>query len=274
MVQAICKVLNQNMMMDSTLGTIVNCEKCKEPINKKIVLLGRERIVLIACRCRREEFQARKIKDENEEKKSRLKKLMESSLMKGDALEKKFETWDFTKGSQKMYNISFKYAENFNMAKKNNLGLLIYGNCGNGKSHMSFCIANKLLDSGYSVVCTSIEALLNKIKKSFNTWGSEGEIETLNSLSNADLLILDDLGTENITDWSLSKIYNIIDSRYRNKLPLIITTNLKINDLENTYGKRTIDRINEMCTFYHNDGPSIRKEIGKAKNELWKEILK
>ena len=54
----------------------------------------------------------------------------------------------------------------------------------------------------------------------------------------------------------------------------LITTNLKINDLENTYGKRTIDRINEMCTFYHNDGPSIRKEIGKAKNELWKEILK
>lgn len=273
--QALTEILNQNMMMDSTLQTMIaKCASCGEPINKKIMLLGRERIVPIACKCKREAFEERKIKDENEEKQNRLKRLMNNSLMKGDVLEKTFENWDFTKGNKKMYNIALKYTESFKLAKKNNLGLLIYGNPGNGKSHMSFCIANKLLSSGTPVVCVSIDSLLTRIKQTFNKWGSEGEIEILNSLTNADLLVLDDLGTENKTEWSISKIYNIIDARYRSNLPVIITTNLSIAELENYYGKRTIDRINEMCTFYENEDPSVRKEIGKEKNKLWKEILK
>lgn len=263
------------MTVDSTLQTTMEkCKNCGQPVNKKIVLLGKERIVPVACKCRKEEFQQRKIKDENEEKKNRLNRLMSNSLMQGEVLKKSFENWDFTKGSKKMHGIAFKYTENFNMAKKNNLGLLIYGEPGNGKSYMSFCIANRLLNKGYPVVCTSIDGLLNRIKQSFNRWGSEGENEILNSLVNADLLILDDLGTENKSEWGVSKVYNIIDARYRSNLPLIITTNLTVLELENIYGKRTIDRINEMCTFYRNDGPSIRKEIGSQKNKLWNEILK
>lgn len=261
--------------MDSILeATLLKCDKCNSYINKKIVLFGRERIVPVICECKKAQLEQQRIKEENEEKRNRLKRLLYNSLMKGEVLEKTFERWDFDKGSQKMYNIAFKYTENFKIAKENNLGLLIYGDVGNGKSHMSFCIANKLLSLGNPVIATSMDGLLNRIKQSFNKWGSEGETEIVNSLVNADLLVLDDLGTENKSEWSVSKVYNIIDARYRSNLPIIITTNLTITELENTYGKRTIDRINEMCTFYKNDGPSVRKEIGKSKNELWKEILK
>ncbi|OSB05139.1 ATP-binding protein, partial [Clostridium botulinum] len=114
---------------------------------------------------------------------------------------------------------------------------------------------------------------LNRIKETYNTWGKEGEETILKSLSNADLLIIDDLGTEQDTDWAKSKIYNILDSRYRNGLPLIVTTNLPLRELENRYEKRTYDRILEMCTPVFNDGKSIRVEKAKEKTQILKELL-
>lgn len=77
----------------------------------------------------------------------------------------------------------------------------------------------------------------------------------------------------NKNEWSASKIYNIIDSRYRNSLPTIITTNININDLENMYHKRTYDRLMEMCTPVVSDGKSIRAQKGKEKFNILREII-
>ena len=88
-----------------------------------------------------------------------------------------------------------------------------------------------------------------------------------------DLLIIDDLGTEQDTEWSRSRIYNIIDNRYRNGLPLIVSTNKSIDQLKNMYHERTIDRLLEMATPILNDSKSIRAEQAKKNTELLKEIL-
>ena len=82
-------------------------------------------------------------------------------------------------------------------------------------------------------------------------------------LKNASLLILDDLGAENNTEWSKEKIYEIIDSRYRQSKPMIITTNLTKDQLRDklTSGDgvtRTYDRLIEMCTPIEVKGPSKR----------------
>jgi len=97
-------------------------------------------------------------------------------------------------------------------------------------------------------------------------------------LKNASLLILDDLGAENSTDWAREKIYEIIDSRYRDKKPIIITTNLKLEQLmEKLAGGdrvyRTYDRIIEMCTPVEVKGKARRIETAKAKQKLLKELL-
>ena len=119
----------------------------------------------------------------------------------------------------------------------------------------------------------SINKMLERIKETYSSYGKEGEETILKSLSNADLLIIDDLGTEQKNEWSASKIYNIIDSRYRNSLPTIITTNININDLENMYHKRTYDRLMEMCTPVVSDGKSIRAQKGKEKFNILREII-
>ena len=120
--------------------------------------------------------------------------------------------------------------------------------------------------------------ILNKIKETYKKYGNEGEIEVINSLKNASLLILDDLGAENSTDWAREKIYEIIDSRYRDKKPIIITTNLKLEQLmEKMAGGdrvyRTYDRIIEMCTPVEVKGKVRRIETAKAKQKLLKELL-
>jgi DNA replication protein DnaC len=256
--------------LDSQLET---CEKCGEPIQKIVELLGVKRRVPIMCRCKKKELKDKEIKDLNLEKQERLKSLIKNSLMEKSFFEKTFENWDFNKGQKTMYNLGIKYANNFKKIKQEGLGLLVYGNPGNGKSYLSFAIANELLKKQQPVICISINGLLERIRETYSRWGREGETEILKSLGNADLLVIDDLGVEQSTDWSVTKIYNIIDSRYRNKLPLIVTTNHTLDDLKELYGERTYDRLIEMCTPIQNNGQSIRKEKAKDNTKILKEIL-
>ncbi|WP_423244953.1 ATP-binding protein [Hathewaya massiliensis] len=249
------------------------CPKCGEPINKKIEILNKPMIVPVMCSCRKKELKEKEIREQNREKQIRVKQIINNSLMDQKFKNSTFENWDFTKGTKKMYEVGNKYADRFQEMKKESLGLLIYGEPGNGKTYTAACISNALIDKMVPVICVSINALLERIKETYNRFGNEGEDTVLRSLSNADLLIIDDLGTEQDTIWSRPKIYNILDSRYRNSLPLIITTNLPLRELENRYEKRTYDRLLEMCTPVLNDGKSIRVEKAKEKTRILKELL-
>jgi len=204
---------------------------------------------------------------------------MSNSLMDKKFRKSTFENWNFSESSKQMFDFGKKYVENFKQCKDNSLGLLIYGEPGNGKTYLASAIANDLLKSYVSVVCTSINGLLDRIKQTYNKWGKEAESDVIRGICNADLFILDDLGTEQHKDWSKSMIYNLIDSRYRSELPIIITTNLKINAgekngiLTNLYDKRTESRILGMTTAILNTGKDIRVEEAKEKNKLLKKIL-
>ena len=265
----------QSSLKKTELDSQLNkCPKCGEPIQKDIEILGSLRRVPVICSCKKKEMAAKKEQEEKQHKQDKLKQLFKNSLMDNKFLSETFENWDREKGSDNLLRISQKYCDNFRAAKKNGLGFLIYGPPGNGKTFTSNCIANCLLNKGFTVVCVSINSLLERIKKTFNSYGKEGEDTVLNGLANADLLVLDDLGTEQKSDWTTTKVYNIIDSRYRNGLPLIITTNYSIEDLKEKYGYRTADRILEMCTPIQNKAKSIRQEKAKEKAKLMNEIMK
>ena len=252
---------------------IKTCEKCGDPIQKDIVILNVLRRVPIVCSCRKAELEKKVIEDENKEKQIRLNSIFKNSLMDEKFKQCTFENWNHYIGSEKIFNICSKYASNFTKAKEDNLGLMLYGEPGNGKTHAVSCIANYLMLRGIPTICVSINKMLERIKKTYSSYGKEGEETVLKSLSNADLLIIDDLGTEQISEWSQAKIYNIIDARYRNELPIIVTTNIKVTDLEEMYHKRTYDRLMEMCTPVLSDGKSIRAQKGKEKIELLKRLI-
>ena len=93
--------------------------------------------------------------------------------------------------------------------------------------------------------------------------GEEKESDIIARMNSAKLVIFDDLGAERNTDYALEKIYNIIDSRYRRKLPMLLTTNLTIDEMKDEEDRRysrIYDRIFETCYSMQFTGPSWRKK--------------
>lgn len=263
--------------MESGLS-LARCEKCNEPTGKEINLFGKKRIVPVMCKCKKVEYETKKLANENQDKQIRLQQMFTNSMMSAEFKKYTFQNWDKQCGNEHLYKIAIKYTKSFTLAREKNLGLLIHGTKGTGKTYSTGCIANELIKQGYPVICVSIINLLERIKKNFNSWGDSGTQEILNALNNADLLIIDDLGTENNTAWVRAMIYNIIDDRYRRKKPLIVTTNLTLEELKSKYdvdgSERTYDRlVSEMCTPIRINGDSIRRKKGQEKLEHIKKIM-
>lgn len=258
---------------------LITCPKCGGKKELVIEIAGEKRKVPCLCKCESEEYKKLKGIEEQKEKIIRLEKLRSYSLM-GKQFEqctfKKFEIDDKNRG---MCKLGKNYCENWQEMKQKNMGLLLYGPPGTGKTFLAFCIANELLNNMVPVIAISSIGLLNKIKETYKSWGREGEAEVIRSLTNASLLVLDDLGAETNTDWAKEKIYEIIDSRYRDKKPCIITTNLTREKLkEKLTGddgiSRTYDRIIEMCYPIEVQGQSKRVNSAREKEEILKKLLR
>ena len=267
-------ILDNNLETKESGSQLMICSKCGDPIQKEVNILGKIRVVPVLCSCRKKELEDKQRAEEAAARQERLKQLFTSSLMDKKFMNETFENWDFSKGNKSMYNVGINYCDKFQEVKKEGLGFLLYGKPGNGKTYLSNCPGHRLLNNFIPVVCVGINQLLERIRQTYSRYGQEGEDTILRGLALADLLILDDLGAEQSTEWSKSKIYSIIDSRYRNGLPIIVSTNKTIVQLKDLYHERTVDRLLEICTPIENKGESIRKDNAKKNTDLLREILK
>ncbi len=149
-----------------------------------------------------------------------------------------------------------KYAYDFS---ENSRSLLFQGGPGLGKTHLSLSVAKTAIDRGYGVIYVSAPAILSKIENErFSGRGREENSEQL--VLDCDLLIIDDLGTEFTTKFSVSAIYNIINSRMIMSKPTIISTNLTIAELQEKYNFRTVSRIIGMLDRVEFVGSDIRQQ--------------
>ena len=148
--------------------------------------------------------------------------------------------------------------------KEKSLGLLLWGDVGTGKSFFAGCIANALLDKGIPVLMTNFSRILNILTGMYFD-DRNRFIESFNQYS---LLIIDDLGIERNSEFALEQVFNIIDSRYRSRKPLIVTTNLTLDELKNAKDlahARIYDRVLERCIPLKVNRQNIR-EINAASN--------
>lgn len=131
-------------------------------------------------------------------------------------------------------------------------GLFLTGPVGSGKTFLACCIANTLLAQSKTLLFIVVPDLLNQIKATYDNVGQKEitESELLDTAREVPLLILDDLGAHNYTDWTRNKVFSIINYRLNYLLPTIITSNIKLEDLEEHLGERTTSRILEMCRPY------------------------
>ena len=128
-----------------------------------------------------------------------------------------------------------------------------------------------LMEQEVAVCMTNFARIMNELNNAFARRN-----EVVDRLCGYPLLVIDDFGMERGTEYALEQIYNIIDSRYRSRKPLIVTTNLTLTELKNpqdTAHARIYDRLLELCTPIACTGPSMRKDIGQAKLNLLKTLL-
>ncbi len=176
-----------------------------------------------------------------------------------------FENWVKLPGTQNAYQEAVGYVQERRWRKGE--GLLFFGGTGNGKSHLAAAIFNELVPIGVAAIFKVMPDLLGKIQSTYGKNGRDvDESMIINTLCEADLVVLDDLGSERLTDWSLEKMFRIINSLYTNEKALIITTNCDIQkEFKEKVGARIYDRIIEMCRLVENNGDSYRIKIATAR---------
>ena len=138
------------------------------------------------------------------------------------------------------------------------MGLLLWGDVGTGKSFFAGCVANALLDKGVPVLMTNFATILNSLTGIY----PQDRNEFINSLNQYSLLIIDDLGVERNSEFALEQVFHVIDSRYRSMKPMIITTNLTLEELkhpEDLAHSRIYDRILERCVPLKINNQNIRE---------------
>ena len=159
------------------------------------------------------------------------------------------------KNMEKIKDIALDFIQNFDDATQKNL--LFTGNTGLGKTFLTNCIANEILQSGKTVLYQTAPVMLDSIID--YKFGKNNEFN-YNDLLNVDLLIIDDLGTENSNNIKLSELFNILNTRLLNQnnhiTKTIISTNLSLNNLFKTYDERIFSRLvgyYNICKFFGED---------------------
>lgn len=221
------------------------------------------------CLCEMKAYDAEQEKLKAEQKALRIKQLRVNGIQ-----DKSLRDATFANAKpMPMIERARRYVDKWPEMKADNIGLLLWGNTGNGKTYAAACIANALIDKGVPVLITSFGRILSAITGLF----AEERVAYMDSLQEFPLLILDDLGAERQSQFALETVYSVIDNRYKAKLPLIVTTNCTMQELKNAANmdyQRIYDRVLEMCVPLHFTGESLRKETAAAKMERAKELFK
>ncbi|MBP5461906.1 MAG: ATP-binding protein [Lachnospiraceae bacterium] len=234
---------------------LLYCSKCGTKVQTRVTILGKERVMPCVCKCMAEKYKAEDVQREAENFRRRVAELKAASLMDSAYTACSFETARLDTDNKKQMAIAAKYAGAFREMRDRNRGLLFYGPPGTGKTYAAACIANKLLAEGFKVVMTSFVRV--------NALDFEEREAIIQTMADADLLIIDDLGAERNTSYSIEKVYDIIDSRVRVNLPLILTTNLTIAQMRNNPDvsyERIYDRVFQVCYPVECKGASWRAD--------------
>ena len=251
---------------------LLYCGKCRKPKEAyfapdKAAIFGRDRHPA-ECDCQRT---AREEGDAAEMRRRHFERVLE--LKRRGFTDPTMRDWTFENdnGRNPQTGLARRYVEHWEDMRTDNIGCLFWGGVGTGKSYLAGCIANALMEKEIPVRMTNFALILNDLAASF-----EGRNEYISRLCRYPLLILDDFGMERGTEYGLEQVFNVIDSRYRSGKPLIVTTNLTLDDLHNpedTAHSRIYDRLLSMCVPVRFTGDNFRQETAQRKMESMKKLI-
>ena len=213
-----------------------------------------------------EERQRKEEEEASERERLRIKKaeqLFAMSKLPARFTDRTFENFITTSDNQEAFKIALDYAENFREKKASGQGLLFSGTVGTGKTYLAAAITLRLVENCQSVIFGTVTTLLGRIRQTYTKNSEFDEREIIDQLTNVSLLVIDDLGKEKPTEWTEQMLYEIINARYENNMPLVITTNISLKEIRERYennGPAIESRIIEMCQGIRMIGKDFRKK--------------
>lgn len=156
---------------------------------------------------------------------------------------------------------ALEYCQKYQPSKK---GICLWGGPGRGKTHLAVGLARKLYGQGYTCLAVKSIDLLNRIKKSYNQ-DTINESDLIKVLQQVEVLVIDDIGIEQKTDWAITKLYEVIDYR-TNRYPTVLTTNLSADNVPNEY-MPMLSRIYGIGDAVEVHGPDRR-----VQTDMWSEL--
>lgn len=156
------------------------------------------------------------------------------------------------------------YADHWEEMQQNNIGLILFGNVGTGKSYAAGCVANAVIARMVSVGFIAVTDIVNRMQ---GLWGDDRD-RFMRSLMRPDLLILDDLGAERNTGYGKECVFDVINRRRLSGKPMIVTTNIPLKYMQQTTDmdeRRIFDRILECCMPVQFDCQNFR-QVNRQEN--------
>lgn len=254
---------------DYVKDDLLHCGKCNTPKQCFVEVFGTIRKPPCLCKCAKEARDAEDERRRQREFADRVNRYRSVGFP-----ESQMSKWTFAAddgSNPKMTAAMQNYVQHFDEFRKQGKGLLLFGSVGTGKTFLAACVANALIDKGTPCLVTNFARIANTVQGLF-----EGRQEYYDSLNKFPLLVLDDLNAERKTEYMQEIVFNVIDARYRAKLPLIITTNLTREQLMHpddvTY-QRIYSRLFEMCTPIEIAGADRRHAALKNDIAATKQLL-
>ena len=242
------------------------CGKCHTRKQTIIVLAnGKQLKPRCVCKCEQERMHEEEEKRKAKELEEKVKELRKMGFPDAEMSRFTFDNDD--RSNEYISDVAKRYADNFTTMYSKHKGLLLFGTVGTGKTYIAACIANALIDRGYTCLVTNFARLTNTINGMY-----DGKQEYIDGLDRFSLLVIDDLASERDTEYMNEIVTNIIDARYRSGKPMIVTTNLTSEELKNPRDvrkQRIYSRLMEMCIPLEVKGTDRRKKkLIDEKNEF------
>lgn len=258
------------------------CKHCNTP---RFVKIDREDdtpfIARCHCECQQKAYKEQQMRELAEKRKRDFRERQKLSTIGEKYLDATLDTAEITPNNEQAYKSARAYVEQAETVRKENIGLYVYGDNSSGKTYLTACICNGLIEKGYSCEFTSIPKLLAETSRSARE-GGMSQAEIVYQLSRKSFLFIDDLGKEFIGDkgdYNYAKaerlLLDVLNARYGNGLPTIFTSNYSFDDFVTNFklDKAIIERLNEMATrVIRLEGDNFRMKALEEKNKLAKRL--
>lgn len=241
------------------------CPYCKRLVPKKTHKLLNGRLITVQPVCHCESEADDKVKREFEQRKRKSDIESKYSALENSPKYRKcsFDNFEVDNFNRKAFEHAKKYASEFHNISKD---LFIYGKPGNGKSHLAAAVGNSLNSLETIVVFCTFTELIERIKGTFSGEYGESEASIMNAICSADLLILDDVGVEKATDFTIDVLFRIVERRTKHYRKTVFTSNYSAKELVTRYSKeigsieaqRVVGRIISNAAMVENTGKDRR----------------